>query len=254
MVATSACSRPTQVTATDFVQKYERGVELFTIKGLKSGTTFLFDDRAAFPDVIQAVEEELARAKGFFRNSPVVLHFGERNLHKEEWRELKEILHREGLLFRYAVAGTEMCRDLLYKEGLPVREELIVSAQEKKLLQSVEAPEVPEVLYLRRSLRSGQKHVFNGDVVLVGDVNQGAEIIAGGDAIVFGTLRGVVHAGYPDNHSAVVLALNLIPLQLRIGSLIARAEEGQNNRRIQRPEVARVKEERIVIEPYQGKL
>ena len=230
-------------------------MELFTIKGLKSGTTFLFDDRAAFPDVIHAVEEELARAKGFFRDSPVVLHFGERNLHKEEWRELKEILHREGLLLRYAVAVTETCRDLLYKEGLPVREELIVSAQEKKAVPSASsAPEEPAVLYLRRSLRSGQKHVFNGDVVLVGDVNQGAEIIAGGDTIVFGTLRGVVHAGYPDNPQAVVLALNLMPLQLRIGPFIARAEEEQHNRRVQRPEVARVKEERIIIEPYQGKL
>ena len=228
-------------------------MELFTIKGLKSGTTFLFDDQAAFPDVIHAVEEELARAKGFFRNSPVVLHFGERDLHKEEWRELKEVLHREGLLFRYAVAVTETSRDLLYKEGLPVREDLIISTQEKRTIQSAEIPEAP-VLYLRRSLRSGQKHVFNGDVVLVGDINQGAEIIAGGDTIVFGTLRGVVHAGYPDNHNAVVLALNLMPLQLRIGPFIARAEEGQNNRRVQRPEVARVKDERIIVEPYHGKL
>lgn len=228
-------------------------MELFTIKGLKSGTTFLFDDRASFPDVIHAVEEELARAKGFFRDSPVVLHFGERELHKEEWRELKEILHREGLLLRYAVAATEKSRDLLYKEGLHVREELIVSAQEKKTVQP-EAPELPTALYLRRSLRSGQKHVFNGDVVLVGDVNQGAEIIAGGDTIVFGTLRGVVHAGYPDNPAAVVVALNLMPLQLRIGPFIARAEEGQLNARAQRPEVARVKDERIIIEPYQGKL
>ena len=81
-----------------------------------------------------------------------------------------------------------------------------------------------------------------------------AEIIAGGDTIVFGTLRGVVHAGYPDNPQAVVLALNLMPLQLRIGPFIARAEEEQHNRRVQRPEVARVKEERIIIEPYQGKL
>ena len=240
------------MTAKDFVL-CERGVELFTIKGLKSGTTFLFDDRASFPDVIHAVQEELARAGGFFRDSPVVLHFGERNLRKEEWRELKEILHREGLLLRYAVAATEESRDLLYKEGLPVREELIVSAEEKKTVQP-DAPEQPTALYLRRGLRSGQKRVFNGDVVLVGDINQGAEIIAGGDTIIFGTVRGVVHAGYPDNHAAVVVALNLMPLQLRIGPFIARAEEGQSSRRVQRPEVARVKDERIVIEPYQGKL
>ena len=78
-------------------------MELFTIKGLKAGPTFLFNDQAPFADVIKAVEEELARAKGFFRASPVVLHFGERLLNKDEWWTLKDILHREGLLLRYAV-------------------------------------------------------------------------------------------------------------------------------------------------------
>ena len=229
------------------------GVELFTIKGLKSGPTFLFDDHAAFPDIIHAVEEELARAKGFFRDSPVVLHFGDRTLSKEEWRELKEILHREGLLFRYAVAAAGTSRELLYREGLPVRDSLLVSAQEKKAAPT-EAVNRSNALYQRRSLRSGQSEVFEGDMVLVGDVNQGAEVIAGGDAIVFGTLRGMVHAGYPDNRDAIVIALNLMPLQLRIGPFIARADEGQNHRRVPRPEVARVKDERIVIEPYQGKL
>ena len=64
----------------------------------------------------------------------------------------------------------------------------------------------------------------------------------------------MVHAGYPDNAEAVVIALNLTPLQLRIGPFIARADEEQNHRRAQRSEIARVKDERIVIEPYQGKL
>jgi septum site-determining protein MinC len=228
-------------------------VELFTIKGLKAGPTFLFDDHAPFADVIYAVEEELARAKGFFRDSPVVLHFGERTLAKEEWRTLKDVLLREGLLLRYAVAAQPTSRELLYKEGLPVRESLLVPVQEKKAAQT-EVSKGSNALYLRRSLRSGQKEVFDGDVVLAGDVNQGAEILAGGDAIVFGNLRGMVHAGYPDNKDAVVIALNLVPLQLRIGPLIARADEGSNHRRASRPEVARVKDERIVIEPYNGKL
>lgn len=228
-------------------------MELFTIKGLKAGPTFLFDDHAPFADVIYAVEEELARAKGFFRDSPVVLHFGERTLAKEEWRTLKDVLLREGLLLRYAVAAQPTSRELLYKEGLPVRESLLVPVQEKKAAQT-EVSKGSNALYLRRSLRSGQKEVFDGDVVLAGDVNQGAEILAGGDAIVFGNLRGMVHAGYPDNKDAVVIALNLVPLQLRIGPLIARADEGSNHRRASRPEVARVKDERIVIEPYNGKL
>jgi septum site-determining protein MinC len=72
--------------------------------------------------------------------------------------------------------------------------------------------------------------------------------------VVIGTLRGVVHAGYPDNQRAVVIALNLTPLQLRIGPLIAIPEEGQNHRGVRHPEVARVLDDQIVIEPYNGKL
>jgi septum site-determining protein MinC len=226
------------------------GEALFTIKGLKGGPTFLFNDQAPFSAIITAVEEELARANGFFRDSPAILAFGSRVLNKEEWRILKEILHREGLILRYAVATEAVSRELLYKEGLPVRDSLLPASQEK----GQSTTKGSNALYLRRNLRSGQKEVFEGNVILVGDVNQGAEILAGGDAIVFGTLRGMVHAGYPDNKEAVVIALNLTPLQLRIGPFIGRAEEGQNHRRLPQPEIARVKDERIVIEPYPGKL
>jgi len=183
----------------------------------------------------------------------VILHFGGRLLNKEEWWALKEVLHREGLLPRYAVAAVPASRELLYKEGLPVREHIPLPAHESKKVQAT-AVGGSTALYLRRGLRSGQKEVFDGEVVLVGDVNQGAEILAGGDIIVVGTLRGVVHAGYPDNAEAVVIAMNLTPLQLRIGPFIARADENQNHRGSPRPELARVKDERIVIEPYQGKL
>jgi septum site-determining protein MinC len=229
-------------------------VALFSIKGLKSGPTFLFNDQAPFSAVVNAVEEELARVNGFFRDSPVILHFGSRVLNKEEWWTLKDVLHREGLVLRYAVAALSASRELLYKEGLPVREYLPLPAHETKKLQATAAGG-GTALYVRRSLRSGQKESFDGEVVLVGDVNQGAEILAGGDVIVVGTLRGVVHAGYPDNAEAVVIALNLVPLQLRIGPFIARDDDTQNHRRTQqRSEIARVKDERIVIEPYQGKL
>jgi septum site-determining protein MinC len=229
-------------------------VELFTIKGLKAGPTFLFDDQAPFPDVLTAVEDELARAKGFFRDSPVVLHFGDRTLNKDEWWSLKDLLLREGLLLRYAVATVLASRELLYREGLPVREQLPLPMQDNHKAGQTPAAKGTNTLYLRRGLRGGQKEVFEGDVVVMGDVNQGAEILAGGDVVVLGNLRGMVHAGYPDNREAVVVALNLVPLQLRIGPAIARGDDGQNHRRSPHPEIARVKDERIVIEPYQGKL
>lgn len=229
------------------------GTSLFSIKGLKEGPTLLFDDHAPFADVVAAVVEELARANGFFRGSPIVLHFGERLLQKEEWWQLKETLHREEVLLRYVISSNADSREMLYKEGLSVRENM-PSPRTGKTEQDALPPAGPRASYLRHGMRGGQKEVFDGDVILAGDVNQGAEIIAGGDVVVIGTLRGVVHAGYPDNAGAVVIALNLTPLQLRIGPLIAIPEEGQNHRGVLHPEVARVLDEQIVIEPYNGKL
>ena len=229
-------------------------VPVFSIKGLKGGPTFLFDDKAPFSEVVAAVEQELARANGFFRDSPVVLHFGDRNLERKEWWELKEALHQEGLLLRYAVSNNRVSRELLYKEGLSVRENMLPNSERKSDQVIVPESGSDGALYLRRGLRGGQKQVFDGDVVLLGDVNLGAEIIAGGDVLVLGTLRGVVHAGYPDNKRALVVAMNLMPLQLRIGPLIAIPEEGTNHRDVLHPEVARIAGQQIVIEPYNGKL
>ncbi len=226
---------------------------LFSIKGLKEGPTLFFDDRAPFADIVAALEEELARANGFFRGSPIVLHFGERFLQKEEWWHLKEVLHREDVLLRYVVSNNAVSRKMLYREGLSVRENM-PSPRKGKTGQDPIPPEGQPTSYLRHGMRGGQKKVFDGDVILAGDVNQGAEIVAGGDVVVIGSLRGVVHAGYPDNEGAVVLALNLTPLQLRIGPMIAIPEEKQNPRGVRHPEVARVVDGQIVIEPYNGKL
>ncbi len=229
------------------------GTSLFSIKGLKAGPTLLFDDHAPFVDVVAAVEEEFAGVNGFFRGSPIILHFGDRLLQKEEWWLLKEALHREEVLLRYVVSNNAASRKMLYKEGLSVRENL-PSPRKGKTDQDTIPPEGQRASYLRYGMRGGQKKAFDGDVILAGDVNQGAEIIACGDVVVIGTLRGVVHAGYPDNEGAVVIALNLTPLQLRIGPLIAIPEEGQNHRGVHHPEVARVVDDQIVIEPYNGKL
>ena len=229
------------------------GVELLTIKGLREGTTFLLDDQAPFQEVVRAVEKELCRADGFFCNSHITLHFGSRLLSKEEWRDLKELLHKEKLVLHYAIALSPASREVLYKEGVPVREAPLALGNSRSRAPD-SFPQEKVALYLRRSLRSGQKEVCEGNAVLVGDVNQGAEILAGGDVIVFGSLRGLVHAGYPDSSDAVVISLNLIPLQLRIGSLIARAGEGENNPRTPQPEIARVRGGRIVIEPFHGKV
>jgi septum site-determining protein MinC len=83
----------------------------------------------------------------------------------------------------------------------------------------------PVVLYHRGTLRGGQSLANVGHVVVVGDVNPGAEIVAGGDIVVFGALRGVAHAGAQGDRTARVYALALEPTQLRIATTIAAGAE-----------------------------
>ncbi len=109
----------------------------------------------------------------------------------------------------------------------------------------------PDSRVIYATLRSGQRIESEHSVVLIGDVNPGAEIVAGGDIIVLGTLRGVAHAGaYEETGGGrIIFALSLQPTQLRIGSVISRgAEDGRRE-----PELARVDGTTIVVEPFSTK-
>ena len=112
-------------------------------------------------------------------------------------------------------------------------------------------------LVVHGTLRGGQSIEHAGAVVLIGDVNAGAQVIAGGDVIIWGRLRGIVHASAWGDQPAVVCALVLQPTQLRIGNAIGRAPDPSGQRwrlplRQSRaiPEVARVIDGAIVIEPW----
>ncbi len=84
---------------------------------------------------------------------------------------------------------------------------------------------VPAVLYLRQNLRSGQTISHAGHLVIIGDVNPGAEIMAEGDITVWGALRGIAHAGIGGNVEAEIRALKLQPIQIRIAHAIARSPD-----------------------------
>ncbi len=101
---------------------------------------------------------------------------------------------------------------------------------------------VPAVLYLKQTLRSGQAVSHQGHLVIVGDVNPGAEIMAEGDITVWGTLRGIAHAGVGGNVSAEIRALRLQATQLRIAHAIARAPDRSRPRAPHQtgPETARI--------------
>jgi septum site-determining protein MinC len=116
----------------------------------------------------------------------------------------------------------------------------------------------PDARILYGTLRSGQKVETEHSIVVFGDVNSGAEVIAGGDVVILGTLRGIAHAGaYEESGGGrVIFSLNLRPTQLRIGLVISRgsgSEDAESTPRGGLPEVARVDGNMIVVEPYQSR-
>ncbi|MGD0051004.1 MAG: septum site-determining protein MinC [Vulcanimicrobiaceae bacterium] len=102
-------------------------------------------------------------------------------------------------------------------------------------------------LYHRGTLRGGQAMHNLGNLVVIGDVNPGAELVASGDIVVFGALRGVAHAGAQGDRSARVIALELEPTQLRIATVIA-TSAGRGTAR--GPEHASIAGDRIVVVPF----
>ena len=108
-----------------------------------------------------------------------------------------------------------------------------------------------DTLLVQKTLRSGQSIRHTGSVVVLGDVNPGAEIIAGGHVIVAGVLRGKVHAGFSGSTEVTVTAFHLMPSQLRIGGLLFQGPEREKGSE-GNMEIARVFQDEVIIEKYQS--
>jgi septum site-determining protein MinC len=104
-----------------------------------------------------------------------------------------------------------------------------------------------DVLMLRGRVRSGQKIESRKHIVITGDVNPGSEICAGGDVLVLGRLAGKVQAGYPDDTTAIIFALEFKPTQVSIGTVAAAGIDEEINAK---PEYACVEGDGIVVKDY----
>jgi septum site-determining protein MinC len=184
----------------------------------------------------------------FFQGAALTIDSRKRVLQGFEQAQL------EGLLSRYhmsvVAADTEMMSEKLKGAKtitLSPHEPTFEETFGKKNMEH-DSRESEDTLFLRRTVRSGQAIHHKSNVVVLGDVNPGAEIVAGGDILVWGVLRGMVHAGYPDNEDAVVCSLQLSPVQLRIAHLLSRPPEGFEA--APRPEVATIRQGQIVVETW----
>jgi septum site-determining protein MinC len=116
-----------------------------------------------------------------------------------------------------------------------------------------QASQSDSVLTLKKSLRSGQKVRHAGDVVVYGDINAGAEVLAGGNIIILGSLRGLAHAGARGDDGATIVAFDFRPTQLRIGRKFAEPTEWSPRlEKSYSPSIASVHGGEVIVEAYSG--
>jgi septum site-determining protein MinC len=188
----------------------------------------------------------LDQTTSFFKGGRVALQVGLRHVDEAELKQVGDLLRSHEMTLWAVVSESEETQQAATSLGLETElaiPRLASSAQDQAALIPFEEQ---NAILVRRTLRSGQSIHHAGHVVVIGDVNPGAEIIAGGDVLVWGRLRGTVHAGARGDDSAVVCALVLAPTQLRISRHIARSPAGQPGTLV--PETASVQDDQIVVE------
>jgi len=222
-----------------------------SIKGTREGLTITLGD-GDLSVLLSDLSQHLEMQGAFFRGGRVALQVGRRDMTEEQLAAIEQILREHEMVFRTVVGDSTITRSAATALGLRLVEaEPTADAEPLRptAAQVVQPFEESKGILVRRVVRSGQIVRHTGHVVVVGDVNIGAEVIAGGDIIVWGRLFGKAYAGAMNNERAVVCALEMRPLQLRIGNLIARPDESDRTGGTG-PEIAHVRDNAILVVPW----
>ena len=225
------------------------------IKGIRDGLLIRVKDH---PDVaiVEALGEELAGKREFLAGSRLAVDVGRRALDDDQLAALHRLFAAHELTLWAVLAEDAATREAARRAGLATRLSGSATDLEGNALAgpangsepaTAKEPPAANALLLRETVRSGRAVWHDGHVVIVGDVNPGAEVMASGSVIVWGRLRGLVHAGALGDATAVICALELNPTQLRIADHIAVAPDNGPGRA---PEQAAIREGQIVAEPW----
>lgn len=199
-------------------------------KGTKNGLTLFIKEDMDLALLQERILDKLNSAGNFFEGAEVQLDVAGLSLSEDEVEAIKTMIESFGLIFDGVVTHTEL---------------------KKTELSRTEVMDMTNSLLVKKTLRSGQRLNYDGNIIIMGDVNPGAEVIAAGDIIVLGRLRGVAHAGALGNQEAIVMAFQLQPIQLRIAQYITRSPDNEEiSLAPDSPEIARVKDGLVMIEAY----
>jgi len=218
------------------------------IKGIREGLliTVRNDD---WPEAKAALQEQIKEQSEFLRGGRLILDVGNQVIRAAELGQLRDMLTDDGLALWAVLSNSQVTQQNAQLLGLATRINKPTSPE--RTTHTIEtALTGEEAVLVRRTLRSGYSLQHFGHVVVIGDVNPGSEIVAGGDIVVWGRLRGMVHAGAEGNQDAVVCAMDLAPTQLRIADHIATTPKPGGK---PQPEMARIVDGQVVAVPWQPK-
>lgn len=182
------------------------------IKGNKHGIVVVLDEKTDFEDLKSVIREKFEVSSKFFGNANMAVSFEGRKLSNEEQREILDIISEASELNIVCVMDNDEVADQQFQNAI-----------EQKLKSNNSNSEGQ---FYKGTLRSGQVLEAESSIIVLGDVNPGGRIIAKGNVIVLGSLRGNVFAGANGNEDAFVVALEMNPMQIKIGDVIARSSDG----------------------------
>jgi len=207
---------------------------LIQIKGLRDGLLVSLDD-APWETQLSALISQVDAQPSFFQGARLALDVASQILHVNDLVSLRDQLSERGIFLWALISESPTTEQTAQLLGLATR--ISKPRPEESRTFAVEDLGEETALFLDRTLRSGTRIEFAGHVVVLGDVNPGAEIVAEGNIIVWGRLRGMVHAGSKGNREAVICALDFSPMQLRIADEASAAMDPQTQ---SKPQIARI--------------
>ncbi|MEN8906479.1 MAG: septum site-determining protein MinC [Clostridiales bacterium] len=210
-----------------------------TLRTTINGLIINMKNDCEFDSIVESLVKKVDSAGRFFNGASLNVKYKGRELTKfEEDTIHKLLLDKTGADIKCFTKYSEKEKEMKGKDKLKMKKFFFKDIEEGI------------TKFYRGTIRSGQLIDFDGNVVIIGDINPGGEIVATGNIIVLGILRGIVHAGADGNKEAYVISLKLDPVQLRIADIITRAPDSKVSLENTLPEIAYVKDDTIYIETF----
>lgn len=216
------------------------------IKGFRDGLLITLETNEEWQGLVDDLASRIDSQSSFFAGARITLDVGSRPVTRHELGSIKAMFDRRGLTLVnvLTVSGTTLDA----AAALDVRGNLTPQPTAQTEPEATSEEDGSVGVMIRKTLRGGRTVQSQGHVVVFGDVNPGAEIIAGGDIVVWGRIRGIVHAGANGDETAVVCALDMTPTQLRIAGYITVAPSDKRHK--PKPEMALIRNRQIIVEAW----